>query len=736
MLRTRRFLLAALLAGAGAGFPFVSAQAPSAVAPPVLKWQGGGCGSFCKEYWYSSPAVADLDRDGHPEVIGSTEDLVVLDGATGALRASFAGTGRVWADVVVADLEGDGMLEILVARGAQVFAHRPTVSGGVMSLPVLPGWPVQPFPSGEVRALAVADLDGDGALETIAARGPAGTEGQVAVIDVPGTMRPGWPAIPPGGVGYGVAVYNNGLVAADLDANGTDEVYAGNDTSYLLAFHPDGTQVATHAMYGPGKVWSQVGVYVDHAVDLRGFAECGTEHAANFSDSAAAAADVDGDGTLELVVPAVAYNCETAAHLALLPWIFRHDRTRWAGSGFDWTAIPAAGPGSGPLTLDQLQISAAMPNAVVADLDGDGQREVLHASFDGRLHAWWLDKTEHGNWPYDVPGAGLRHATAPAVADLNGDGSAEVVFLSWGETGATVTGDLHMLDATGNPLHVLTLPVHAATTGSAGGLAAPTIANIDGDVELELVLATRNHGLVAYDLPGTSAARVRWGTGRGGYSRTGLEPEEIFADAFDLGGFTRWSSSASDGGDLSVSAAAGLFGSAQGLQATVDDTAGLYVQDDAPANENRYRARFQLDPNRFDPGESAGKRRTRTFIVFEETPTRRLAAVVLRRLLGQFSLMARVRRDDNSQANTPFFDITDAPHTIELDWRRASSPGVSDGRLDFWIDGVLRSTLTGIDNDASGVDFVRLGALSVKPTAAGTLFFDGFASRRRSYIGP
>jgi hypothetical protein len=29
-----------------------------------------------------------------------------------------------------------------------------------------------------------------------------------------------------------------------------------------------------------------------------------------------------------------------------------------------------------------------------------------------------------------------------------------------------------------------------------------------------------------------------------------------------------------------------------------------------------------------------------------------------------------------------------------------------------------------------------MGALSVKAGAAGTLFFDGFESRRRTYIGP
>jgi hypothetical protein len=41
-----------------------------------------------------------------------------------------------------------------------------------------------------------------------------------------------------------------------------------------------------------------------------------------------------------------------------------------------------------------------------------------------------------------------------------------------------------------------------------------------------------------------------------------------------------------------------------------------------------------------------------------------------------------------------------------------------------------------IDNDASGVDYVRLGVLSVKTGASGTLRFDQFESRRVRYIGP
>jgi hypothetical protein len=128
--------------------------------------------------------------------------------------------------------------------------------------------------------------------------------------------------------------------------------------------------------------------------------------------------------------------------------------------------------------------------------------------------------------------------------------------------------------------------------------------------------------------------------------------------------------------------------------------------------------------------------RTRIFIGFEELPNRRLFAVVLRRQGSQFALMARSREDSNAQINTLFFNITAAPHLIEVEWRRATTPTSADGELSLWIDGTLQQTLSALQNNTSSVDFVRMGALSVKSGASGTLFWDDFVSRRTGYIGP
>jgi hypothetical protein len=215
-----------------------------------------------------------------------------------------------------------------------------------------------------------------------------------------------------------------------------------------------------------------------------------------------------------------------------------------------------------------------------------------------------------------------------------------------------------------------------------------------------------------------------------------VRSDSIFRDGFESGDLSAWSVAAVDGGDLAVDVTAAMKGSGFGLRAVVDDSRSLFVEDHSPRDERRYRARFYLDPNGFDPGEAQNHRRVRLFLGFEENPSRRVFALVLRRLAGHFALMGRARLDDNNQRDTGFFDITDAPHWVEIDWRAASAPGAADGAFELWIDGASLFAATDLANGAAEVDFVRLGALNLKSGASGTLRWDEFESRRLTAIGP
>jgi hypothetical protein len=509
-------LAAALLAcGGGGGGP---PPPPVPYGAPVLLWKDGGCTSSCQTGWYGSPAAVDLDGDGAPEVVWASHDAVALRASDGATLWRGAGAGRSWGGPVVADLDGDGAPEIAVGRGGGSLTVYGAAGDVVRTL--------SPFGTAEIRALAAADLDGDGTVEILAGRASPGARGQVTAIDASGATRAGWPALAPSSPGFGWGVYNQNLAAADLDGDGRREILAPSDVHHVMAFRRDAAELPANARYGAGKVWSQVGVHVDDAADLRGFANCETERRPNFADAPASIADLDGDGTREVVIVGNVYDCSADPYRSLyrMPFVLGADRSRWRAGPFDWTVLPAPGPGSGPRSEDFAVVESAMPNPVLADLDGDGRKEILFASYDGKVHAYGLDRAEPPGWPHVLPGAGIRFASEPAVADLDGDGRAEVLFTTWSEKAARGTGSLVVVDARGRRVHEVALPAPAGGGRWNGALGAPTLANLDAGPELEVLVGTVATGVVAYRIPGSTAAGIRWGTGRGNVRRDGTGP--------------------------------------------------------------------------------------------------------------------------------------------------------------------------------------------------------------------
>jgi hypothetical protein len=183
---------------------------------------------------------------------------------------------------------------------------------------------------------------------------------------------------------------------------------------------------------------------------------------------------------------------------------------------------------------------------------------------------------------------------------------------------------------------------------------------------------------------------------------------------------------------LSVSGAAALAG-ANGLRAVIDDTNSMYLTDDTPNTEPRYRARFYFDPNSVSMSSGAAHFLFRGFL---GTSTQ-VVRVEFRFSSGAYQIRAALTNDGSTWTNTSWFTISDAPHAIEFDWQAATGAGANNGGLTLWIDGIQQASLTGIDNDSRRIDRVRLGAVAgLDAGTSGTYFFDAFESRRESYIGP
>ena len=206
----------------------------------------------------------------------------------------------------------------------------------------------------------------------------------------------------------------------------------------------------------------------------------------------------------------------------------------------------------------------------------------------------------------------------------------------------------------------------------------------------------------------------------------------IFADGFESGSFSAWTSNSNDAGDLSVSAAAALVGT-RGMQALIDDANTIYVTDDTPNAEPRYRSRFYFDPNSIPMASGDAHF---IFKGFVGTSTEVLR-VEFRLSAGAYQLRAALLNDSSTWINSNWFTISDAPHTVELDWRAATGAGANNGGLTLWIDGVQQQDLTGVDNDTRRMDRARLGALAgIDAGTRGTYYFDAFESRRQNFIGP
>src|SRR4029453_9418981 len=117
--------------------------------------------------------------------------------------------------------------------------------------------------------------------------------------------------------------------------------------------------------------------------------------------------------------------------------------------------------------------------------------------------------------PYRSRDDGLTGGVA--IADLSGDGRPEIVFATYSPT-ADVSA-LYVLDRPGVEQHRVPLPER-------GGMPVPTIADVDGDGVLEIVVSLkdaedRERAVLVYRVPGSTTGCLLWPTGRGNLLRNG-----------------------------------------------------------------------------------------------------------------------------------------------------------------------------------------------------------------------
>lgn len=494
-----------------------------------VKYTGGGTLNpvYMEEQCLGNALCEDIDGDGKKEIIFGVRSIICANAADGKLKWSIAHdqTGgqaeNKRTPFQILDWDGDGKKEIF----AMTFSNtKGTVNIIDTAGNIKNAWTINT--GHQIWAACPADLDGDGKYELIVGMGVGGIglsgTPSVYVYNNDGSLR--WSQAQ----GYGL--YNNSITTIDLDGDGKLEIVLTYDETQIVAFHADGTRVEAAASFGAGVTWDQITFFEGKDLTKLDFTSRETRYGIMGTKSGLVVDDLDGDGKKEIIGVSMindikvtfdnmnggaTVNSHSGAAQYFAPFIINRDRTRYQNTskGFDWSRIPT--DTGAILTLGEFDlvnpVKIADPDyrPVTADLDGDGVKEILYTANDGQVHCFSLDGTEHGAWPFALNSrttSVISFASRPAAVDLNGDGKLEVIFATYTPQGQnSVRGKLYVLDYTGKKLAEETLPPMFYTNADPshygnGSQSTPVVADIDGDGKLEIVVATYDCGLVAYEI--------------------------------------------------------------------------------------------------------------------------------------------------------------------------------------------------------------------------------------------
>lgn len=455
----------------------------------------------------SAPTVADIDRDGRNEVlvaaVSGTQSKIYAWSNTGSLRPGYPLTiaGRITASLALGDLNGDGDLEIVASVSSTAAGVKGKVFVWQPDGTPLPGWPqsvdlFDPKDNSEISSVVLANMDSDAALEVI-----AGTDNNIlgtsapSGSDVPNlyvwkaTGQPvtgNWPAQD------GPAI--RGTVAAgDLNADGRTDLVVGRDYQYLFAYDQQGNALPGWPI---ATLVSQNGG--DQTKDARVI----------HKRSMPSLADLDGDGKREVVVAGTRKLPGSTINSNSDVLVLEPNGSRQPG----WET--SAG-GKGFLGNDVVMDQAP----AIADLNSDGQPDIVVPTQDGWIRAYTANKTLL--WEFNYAQGQVNWSSEPVIGDIDNDGLNEVVFGTYDpnpQDGTQGPVGLWILENDGRVKTGAPLAVEAP-----GIKAAPSLIDLNGDGYLDIIAAGRQGTNYAWNTQApVRATQLPWPVARQNLQRTAV----------------------------------------------------------------------------------------------------------------------------------------------------------------------------------------------------------------------
>jgi hypothetical protein len=259
------------------------------------------------------PALGDLDHDSINDMIVATNTghIYAYKGDGGFVNGYWdyyisQGTG-LYSEVTLADIDNDGRLEILFVCDAATgdFSFFPMILRDDMTL--MPGWPPLELQGYTYGGLVAADLDGDGSVEIVAGSQTPDSYGIVYVWDDRGILKNGWP----------ITLEQNdefmgNMILGDVDGQGAIDIIGFDITTMSI-----------------GKVyaWDYQGTALSgFPIPFSGFVPFGTT---------GFIADLDHDGKVEIGVGGDGFNGSSRIAVWDLPGRFHKDKMPWPQSRHD-----------------------------------------------------------------------------------------------------------------------------------------------------------------------------------------------------------------------------------------------------------------------------------------------------------------------------------------------------------------------------------------------------------------